>query len=43
MGGSIFVHTFGAFFGIAVTSVVTPKCLKDKEFKHEKCEGSYES
>jgi nicotinamide mononucleotide (NMN) deamidase PncC len=25
MGGSMFVHTFGAFFGLAVSKMVSPK------------------
>jgi len=39
MGGSMFVHTFGAFFGCAVSKIITPPTVKD----HPKNEGGYES
>lgn len=39
MGGSMYVHTFGAFFGLAVSKVITPKTVKN----HPKAEGGYVS
>lgn len=40
MGGSMYVHTFGAYFGIAASYFFRPK----KAFKHAgKCAGNYNS
>mmetsp|Transcript_11752 Transcript_11752/g.1046 ORF Transcript_11752/g.1046 Transcript_11752/m.1046 type:complete len:90 (+) Transcript_11752:342-611(+) len=39
MGGSMYVHLFGAFFGVACSKVLSPK--KTNESKH--CEDSYNS
>jgi len=39
MGGSIFVHTFGAFFGLAVSKMCTPKRIEDAK----NAEASYTS
>lgn len=39
MGGSIFVHTFGAVFGCACSLALSPKGLKD----HPKAAGNYNS
>ena len=41
IGGSMYVHAFGAYFGIAASFFFNPKdAIKDKEFK---CEGDYNS
>jgi ammonium transporter Rh len=40
MGGSMFVHTFGAVFGLAVTIFYTPKKLHGN---HKLCESNYTS
>ena len=39
MGGSMYVHTFGAMFGLATSFVITPKTVKD----HPKAGGGYVS
>lgn len=39
MGGSIFVHTFGAMFGNACSLAISPKGLKN----HPKAGGDYNS
>jgi len=39
VGGSVFVHAFGSFFGLAVTKVLSPPSTKD----HPKCGDSYNS
>jgi len=41
MGGSMYVHTFGAYFGIAAAMFFEPaKAIKDSE---KRCEGNYNS
>jgi len=40
MGGSMYVHTFGAYFGIAASFFFSPKKLKDKEIASNG-EGAY--
>jgi len=39
MGGSMYVHTFGAYFGLAATYFYKPKKAKEDD----KCEGDYNS
>jgi ammonium transporter Rh len=40
MGGSIYVHTFGAYFGLAVSKVLSPP-KDDNTYKN--CGGNYNS
>ncbi|EGR32909.1 rhesus type c glycoprotein, putative [Ichthyophthirius multifiliis] len=39
IGGSMVIHTFGAFFGLVVSKIVTP----NKAFTHAKAESNYVS
>jgi len=41
MGGSMYVHTFGAYFGCAASYFFFPK--KAGEDKEERCKGGYNS
>ena len=41
MGGSMYVHTFGAYFGLAASYFFQPK--KAIEDKKSRCEGDYNS
>jgi ammonium transporter Rh len=41
MGGSMYVHTFGAYFGIACSIALTNKDILKKSEKYEK--GNYNS
>jgi ammonium transporter Rh len=41
MGGSMYVHTFGAYFGVAATFFFSPnKAIRNQE---DRCSGSYQS
>ena len=41
MGGSVYIHTFGAYFGIACSSTLTSKVKLKRHARFE--DGNYES
>lgn len=41
MGGSMYVHTFGAFFGLAATFFFSPKKSINDPKSSSKAEGDY--